>query len=526
MRERNTEEGETASIGTFWRLVRSDTCAYAQDVRTRTMSLVVLIAFAAAACSAADPGVTATRARQGSGGGIITGDTTNEPQKDYPIIDGVIDFGERGPTHPEYDGFLTAAIADIQSFWATSFAEVYATAWTPLAGGVYAGYPGREAPIPGCINAPADSTYEEIAQGGAFYCKLNDFMAYDDDGLLPSLVDSLGRESVAIVLAHEFGHAVQQRAGEWGRSGVLKEQQADCFAGAWSAHVASGGSDTMTFDDKAVRSGMVGMLQIGKLGDRTDGTKPLDSSDPHGTGFDRVSAFQDGFEGGAQRCKAFFTEGRMNKLINIAFDLNDPNAGNLPLIDPNPDPTNGPSDIVTIIPAGLDVFWVALTADNSITFTPPTFSDYSSQGPFPTCSGIDDAAWPNNVIYCPDDNTIYWDKDFAVKLSSDLNFGDMSVGYLFSNAYSEAIQVALKTTTSGENRVLGNDCLTGAWVASIVPPSTNAKITLSAGDLDEAVSTAIALSDPTADTNKVGSAFEKVDAFRTGVLGGLAACQG
>ncbi|CAB4362702.1 MAG: hypothetical protein F2681_02415 [Actinobacteria bacterium] len=524
MRERNTEEGETAAIDPFWRLAWSDTCAYAQDVRTRTVSLIVLIALAATACGAADSGVTATRARKGAGGGIITGDTTNGPQKDYPIIDGVVDFGERGPVHPEYDGFLTAAFADIQSFWATAYPDTYSTAWTPLSGGIYAAYPDREAEIPGC-GGGTTSSYNDVATRGAFYCPVTDFMAYDDDGLLPSLVDSLGREAVAIVLAHEFGHAVQNRAGEGSQRVVLKEQQADCFAGAWSAHVAAGASDTIRFDDKAVRAGLVAMLSISDPL-LSDGTNPLDVQDAHGTGFDRVGAFQDGYEGGVQRCKTFFTEDRLSKLIDIPFDPNDPNAGNLPLVDPNPDPTNGANDIVTVIPAGLDEFWVALTKDNSITFTPPTYSAYSANGPFPTCSGIDAAAWKSNVIYCVGDNTIYWDQDYALRLSSDPHFGDMSVGYLFSGAYGEAIQVVLKSTASGENRALGNDCLTGAWVASILPPATDKKIVLSAGDLDEAVSTMIALSDPSTDTNVVGSAFEKVSAFRKGVLGGLAACQG
>ena len=49
---------------------------------------------------------------------------------------------------------------------------------------------------------------------------------------------------------------------------------------------------------------------------------------------------------------------------------------------------------------------------------------------------------------------------------------------------------------------------------------------LSAGDLDEAIITAIGRSDATTDTNIVGTAFEKIDAFRTGVQGGLNVCDG
>jgi hypothetical protein len=68
-------------------------------------------------------------------------------------------------------------------------------------------------------------------------------------------------------------------------------------------------------------------------------------------------------------------------------------------------------------------------------------------------------------------------------------------------------------------------CLTGAWVGSIVPPTPEDYVVqLSAGDLDEAVVTAISRSDPTEDTDLAGGAFEVVSAFRAGVLEGVAAC--
>ena len=72
-----------------------------------------------------------------------------------------------------------------------------------------------------------------------------------------------------------------------------------------------------------------------------------------------------------------------------------------------------------------------------------------------------------------------------------------------------------------------NDCLTGTWARYISPPipTTRAdQLSLSAGDLDESIIEAIDRSDPKSTTNMVGSAFEKVSAFRAGVLGGLTAC--
>ena len=101
----------------------------------------------------------------------------------------------------------------------------------------------------------------------------------------------------------------------------------------------------------------------------------------------------------------------------------------------------------------------------------------------------------------------------------------MAVGYLFSNAYSDAVQTTLGSTRTGEPRQLFDYCLTGVWTAWTIPAEADKEIRLSAGDLDEALLVAIERSDETADANVHGSAFETTDAFRSGVLGGLTECQ-
>ncbi|HAP76429.1 MAG TPA: hypothetical protein DCR14_10135 [Acidimicrobiaceae bacterium] len=495
-------------------------------VRRRALVPFLSMALLASACGAGESGVTALDSRSNGGGLFPTPESTVPGQdvpveRTYEVIDGVVDFGD-AKTPRDYDGFLTAVFGDIQEFWAAAYPEAYGGAFEPLSGGIYAAYPSRTAPIPGCNREGTPATYEDVLNSGAYYCILGDNMAYDDENLLPSLVAELGKEAVGVVLAHEFGHAVQARSGNWNQPVILKEQQADCFAGAWTAHVATGGSSLVTFDDADVRAGIIAMI---KVRDPIEGDGLADPN-AHGTGFDRVGAFQDGFVGGVTRCATFFDENRLDNLIDIPFDAADPNAGNLPLIDPNPDPETGPGDIVTLIPAGLDFFWVNLTAANGVAFTAPTFAPFPNAGPYPACASVDQSAFPNNVVYCPDDNVIYWDQDVMAALAADPFTGDMSVGYLFSNAYSEAVQRAIGSQRTGEQRALTNDCLTGAWVASIVPPATqDSPVFLSAGDLDEAIVTALGRSDERTDTNVLGSAFEKIDAFRDGVLGGLPVCQ-
>lgn len=496
----------------------------------------MLCAVLLASCASTDPGVTASRAASGDDRPLITnppstdqtdnstdnstgGSTDSSSPKtipdSIPVQPGVIDFGANKPPR-NYDGFMVAMFKDVEGFWAKDFPTIYDKPFTQLEGGIFAAYPKRTEPIPGC--GTSETTYADVEMN-AFYCSLGDFMAYDDAKLIPELVDNLGQGSVGIVLAHEFGHAVQQRAGNWRQPVVLKEQQADCFAGAWAAHIARGENPDFAFSDNEIRAGLVAMIQV------ADPVEISGAGDPnaHGTGFDRVGAFQDGFTGGVERCKTFFDEDRQSKMVDIQFTT-EGNAGNLPIKDP----TGNNEDILTLIPTDLTQFWTGLLEAQGKSFTAPAVTAYPGKGPYPTCAGVEDKVWKDNAVFCAGDNTIYYDADNAERLTNRL--GDMALGYLLANGYSDAAQVALGSPLSGERRVLADDCLTGAWVADIVPdPATGEakggrQLLLSAGDLDEAIQTAIIVADPTSTTDINGSAFEKIDTFRAGVLGGLPAC--
>ena len=95
----------------------------------------------------------------------------------------------------------------------------------------------------GC--GPADTSV------GPFYCPV-DRTAYFDTGFFKKLVRQFGSSGGPLapeyVVAHEYGHNVQNLLGDLGRAqqgaqgangnGVRTELQADCYAGVW-AHYAS-----------------------------------------------------------------------------------------------------------------------------------------------------------------------------------------------------------------------------------------------------------------------------------------------
>ena len=195
---------------------------------------------------------------------------------------------------------MRAVLADLERWWTVEFEALHGQPFTPLTGGVYAAYPERTDPIPGCGTA-SPTPYEEINQYGAFYCQQGDFLVYDDgaDGILADLAAEFGPPILGVVLAHEYGHVVQARSGdlERGLPTITTEQQADCFAGAWVARAVRGEAPDVPFADADVRTGLIAMIRV-----RDPVGIDQFSAGGHGSAFDRVGAFQAGFLEGLARC--------------------------------------------------------------------------------------------------------------------------------------------------------------------------------------------------------------------------------
>ena len=144
---------------------------------------------------------------------------------------------------------------------------------------------------------------------GPFYCpgdqKLYlDFQFFDE---LKREFRSPGDFAQAYVIAHEFGHHIQnlmgtmdrvQQAGNNNRLSVALELQADCYAGIWANYAQSQGLVEAGDAEEAIRAASaVGDDMIQK---RTQGYVVPDSF-THGSSQQRITYFTKGFQTGDMR---------------------------------------------------------------------------------------------------------------------------------------------------------------------------------------------------------------------------------
>ncbi len=414
-----------------------------------------------------------------------------------------------------YDDLIRATLADLEQWWAEEFPARYGAPFEPLTGPVYAAYPERGDTVPGCGDA-AETTYEEISLYGAFYCEQGDFMVYDDgaDGILATLSNEFGPPILGVVFAHEYGHAVQSRAGEFERGlpTITTEQQADCFAGAWVARAVRGEASGVSYTDADVRTGLIGMITVRD-------PKGIDQLEPggHGSAFDRVGAFQVGFVEGLDGCIGLLDE-PLPLVPNVYSPTEDPN------LEGDSDFGFGTGQIGEFLPRDLNEFWPATVSAQGAQLTPLVLVPVSDPSTVDCADPAGDIAL--GAVHCPATDEVIFDESFGYELYDE--FGDFAVGYMFGVAWSEAVQQALDSPLAGEERALASDCLTGAWVADIIPSDQQSTaprgVIISPGDLDEAIQTALVVGDETSTEDVVGSGFEKIAAFRQGVLEGIPAC--
>jgi len=152
---------------------------------------------------------------------------------------------------------------------------------------------------------------------GPFYCPV-DKTAYFDTDFFQVLVDQFGSSGGPLaqeyVVAHEYGHHVQDLLGDLGRAqqdpqgatggGVRTELQADCYAGVWAYHA---NAQFHILQNGDVEGGLRAAASVGDdtLEKQAQGYVVPDSF-THGTSEQRVRWFQRGLaKGDMDQCDTF-----------------------------------------------------------------------------------------------------------------------------------------------------------------------------------------------------------------------------
>ncbi|MEV6495135.1 neutral zinc metallopeptidase, partial [Actinoplanes sp. NPDC051633] len=305
---------------------------------------------------------------------------------------------------------VTRSIKDVERFWTTAYPELSeGTAFKPVKGGYH---PYTESkPPPACGGQPGEY------QPNAFYCPDGDFIAWDAQTLIPQLQEQFGPLLVGVVIAHEYGHAVQTRLGLTDQPTVVLEQQADCFAGAWTADVLAGRSAAFTDVTPAELDNTVAGLLLLRDQPGTSAQNPQ----AHGNAFDRIRALQDGVEKNVSTCAAYRRDNL--PVTEVPFTNRDDAAtgGDLPY-----------ADAVNSLTADAQDYWSntypKLAQQPWRTLQVQAFTDTP-----PECDAPDSSAG-GAAFYCPDGDFIAFDN---AQLGPRLyqNIGDNAVGMLLGDLF-------------------------------------------------------------------------------------------
>lgn len=398
------------------------------------------------------------------------------------------------------------AVNDVQDFWATAFPESFSGQYVPVSALI--SYDSTN-PLShrGCGGT---STYREV---NASYCFLNDSVYWDRGSLIPISRAYFGDVSVAGLFGHELGHAVQNKAHLVTRRTptIVKEQQADCFAGVYLRWVAQGRSTRFTMN---TTDGLDHVLAGGiTLRDPVDA--PEGARDAHGSALDRVGAFQEGFDSGAAACARIdlheIERHQAGLPKGLQYSPGESEPGEMPIDN---------DSLATLMEVLEQLF-------------PPAKAPTLTVGGTLPCA---DARTSAPVSYCPTTNTINVDLAalqrmgaYADRESHQLLQGDNTAFSLVTSRYMLAVQHEHGVALAGERAALRTACLTGAAQRGMSEPvalPSGRTMVLSAGDLDEAISglltNHLVASDANGDTVPAG--FTRIFAFRSGLVGDASQC--
>ncbi|MCB0932421.1 MAG: neutral zinc metallopeptidase [Mycobacterium sp.] len=349
----------------------------------------------------------------------------------------------------------------------------------------------------------------------AGFCEEENTIGWDRTVLMPALRRANGDMAITMVLAHEFGHAIQKQAtlNPRGVPTLVAEQQADCLAGVYLRWVAEGKSPRFTLNTGEGLNNLLAAMISFRDPLMSEGDY-YDVGDEHGSAFERVSAFQFGFTDGPSACAAINLQEIKQRRGDLPVELPSDQTGELPVTE----------DSVRSIVDALDILFKPKNPPK-LSFDAASASSCPNARPSPPAS------------YCPATNTIVADLPALQEMGASTEGDDAVVLQGDNTAYSVVVSrymLALQHEHGGlvlddAEAGLRTACLTGVATTKMSQTITTPDgdtVALTAGDIDEAVSGLLTNGLAAGDVNgeSVPAGFSRIDAFRVGVLGDVDRC--
>ena len=435
-------------------------------------------------------------------GGLPATNGPSGPRPNGPAAVGTVVNTNNGPI----DKLALLSLNDIEDYWKAHYGPPLKGTFKPL--DKYVSYDSTDP------RSPIICHSETYKMPNAFFTSRCNLIAWDRGDFLNVAQKYFGDMSVTGVLAHEFGHAVQYMAKLVTRSTqtIVKEQQADCFAGVYMFNVADGKSKRFTI---STADGLDHVL----AGIITTRDPVMDSDqendDEHGNALDRVSAFQMGFITGTPACAAIdikeIEQRRGDLPKTLRREANgDRETGEVPINE----------DTLQTL---MELLGKIFSPKNppSLVFKPANCPDAKASPP---------------ASYCPKTNTISVDLSSLSSMAKvagmrqhSLPQGDDTALSIVMSRYALAVQHERGLPMQSPWTALRTACLTGVVHRQMAEPielPSKKQLLLTAGDLDEAVSGLLTnrLVASDADGATVPAGFTRIAAFRGGVVGKMEAC--
>lgn len=411
------------------------------------------------------------------------------------------DLDVRGADGGEIDDLMVAALADLQTYWEQAF--------TPASGQDFKTGLSFVSWDAGSSQSASDSfcgesTYRQV---NAAFCPDHTEIGWDRGILMPALLEEFGPMAPVTVIAHEYGHFIQE-IGDFDKSAspIVSEQQADCLSGNFIRWIAEGKGEYLEINTGDGLNSAVAALISARDGSR--------GRSDHGTAFERANAFETGFSSGPATCGAI-----SGLTIDEQRDQMPPRFDNTGAIDSTPFSDSGLSSVIDSVSQFFDLPESARPEIDRIAANP-------------SCPAVEGMT-PAPVVFCPTTNTVLMDPDELALIATNGTAGpdglpsfiggDFSAYSLVASRYAVAAQEARGQVIDQPLTAARAACATGQWTRSTADAGT---FTLRGGDLDELVSGMLVSGGVASDVagRSLPSGFSRIDAFSAGYFGAENGC--